>query len=132
MKFFTKKEGKQQTNTVSSGPQKNWPDYVVTLDEKSFDTFIQRYPFVVVDFWASWCGPCKAMAPKLRRLSKLYKNQVAFGKLDVQQYKNIAERYHVRGIPYLVFFQHGKSSFTVTGVRSLGKLKDAIDDFLKT
>jgi thioredoxin 1 len=108
-----------------------WPDYVITLDGKNFSDFIQKYPLSVVDFWALWCAPCRTMAPRLRRLSKIYKGKVALGKLDTQANEDIAKKYKIMGIPHLMFFRYGKKVSTVTGVRSVGDLKDIIDDLLK-
>ena len=108
-----------------------WPDYVVTLNGKNFNEFIQKYPLSLVDFWAPWCAPCRTMAPRLRRLSKIYKGKVAFGKLDTQANEDIAKKYKIMGIPHLMFFRYGKKVSTVTGVRSIGDLKDIIDDLLK-
>lgn len=108
-----------------------WPDYVVTLDGKTFDEFIKKYPLSLVDFWAPWCAPCKAMAPRLRRLSKIYKGKVAFGKLNTQENQDIAKQYKVMGIPHLVFFRYGKKVASITGVRSIGEVKDTIDRLLK-
>jgi thioredoxin 1 len=108
-----------------------WPDYAVTLNGKNFNEFIQKYPLSLVDFWAPWCAPCRTMAPRLRRLSKIYKGKVAFGKLDTQANEDIAKKYKIMGIPHLMFFHYGKKVSTVTGVRSVGDLKDIIDDLLK-
>ena len=131
MEFFKPRIIKKQDTSSSSSQELTWPDHVVTLDEKTFDTFIHQYPFVVVDFWASWCSPCKAIVPRIRRLSKIYQNKVAFGKLDVQKNKNVADKYRVLGIPHFILFHHGDIHFTMTGVRSIGKLKDTIDDMVK-
>jgi len=108
-----------------------WPDYVVTLDEKNITEFITKYPLSIVDFWASWCAPCRIMAPRLRRLSKIYKGKIAFGKLDIQNNQNIAKQYKIMGIPHLVFFKNGKKISSITGVKSIGDIKDIIDAFLK-
>ena len=127
MRLFKKPSLKKEQTLSSSLEKHGWPDHVVNLDENTFDDFIKGYPYAVVDFWASWCGPCKAMGPRLRRVSKLYQGTVAFGKLDVQKYKKTADRYHVRGIPHLVFFHNGKVVSSVTGVRSIGDLKQAVE-----
>ncbi|MCD6237674.1 MAG: thioredoxin, partial [Thermoplasmata archaeon] len=68
-----------------------WPDYVISLDGKTFDEFIYRYPLSMVDFWAPWCGPCRVMLPRLRKLSKIYKGKVAFGRLNTQENQDIAK-----------------------------------------
>jgi len=108
-----------------------WPDYVVTLNGRSFNEFIQKYPLSLVDFWAPWCAPCRAMAPRLRRLSKIYKGKVAFGKIDTQKNPDIAKKYKIMGIPHFGFFSYGKKVAEMTGVKSVGDIKDTIDGRLK-
>ena len=114
-----------------SPPTYEWPDYVVTLDRKNFNEFIQKYPLSIVDFWAPWCVPCKTIAPRVRRLSKIYKQKVAFGRLNIQKNEDIAKQFHILGIPHLGFFRYGKKISSMTGARSIGKLKDKIDNLLK-
>jgi thioredoxin 1 len=125
---FNKKRKISDKQALFNG---QWPDYVVTLDEKNITEFITKYPLSIVDFWASWCTPCREMAPRLRRLSKIYKGEVAFGKLDIQNNQDIARRYNITGIPHLVLFKNGKKISSVTGVKSIGDLKDIIDALLK-
>jgi thioredoxin 1 len=127
--FNFNKKRKISDKQVLSDSQ--WPDYGVTLDEMNFDNFIQKYPLSIVDFWASWCAPCRAMAPRLRRLSKIYKGKVAFGKLNTQEHQDIAKKYKIMGIPHLVFFSYGKKINSITGLKSIGDIKDTIDGLLK-
>ena len=108
-----------------------WPNHVVILDENNFNDFISQYPLSIVDFWASWCGPCTIMAPRIRRLSRIYNRKVAFGKLDTQKHVAIAKQYKIMGIPHLIFFRYGKKIISITGVRSIGDLKDIIDNLLE-
>lgn len=122
-----KQSGKPEKKSYSS---LEWPDYVLTLDRNNFDNFIKKYPLSVVDFWAPWCGPCKTMGPRLRRLSKIYKGQMAFGKLNTQEHEDIAKKYKIMGIPHLIFFRYGKKITAVTGVRSVGDLKNVIEHLL--
>jgi thioredoxin 1 len=110
--------------------KKDYPDHVITLDSKNFNVFIEKYPLSVVDFWASWCAPCKAMAPRLRRLSKIYKGKVAFGKIDTQKNQDIAKKYKIQSIPHLVVFNNGKKVLSITGLRSVGNLKKTIEEIL--
>ena len=128
--LLNRKKGKcgSDLNDLSTS---EWPDYVITLDGKNFSDFIQKYPLSVVDFWAPWCAPCRTMGSRLRRLSKIYKGKLAFGKLDIQANKDIAKKYKIMGIPHLMFFRYGKKVSNVIGVRSVGDLKDIIDDLLK-
>jgi len=107
-----------------------WPDHIVSLTNEDFDQFINDFPLSVVDFWASWCAPCKAMVPRLRRLSKLYHKRVAFGKVDIQEYRHIAKKNKIMGIPHLIFFRYGKKVGSITGLKSIGSIKDVIEDLL--
>jgi len=109
----------------------NWPDYVLNLDGKNFIKFVEKYPLSIVDFWAPWCAPCRAMAPRLRRLSKIYKGKVAIGKLDTQKNQDIAKQYKIMGIPHLIFFRYGKKVTSITGVKSVGYIKNVIEDLLE-
>ena len=108
----------------------SWPDYVVTLDGKNFTEFITTYPVSLIDFWAPWCEPCKVMSPRLRRLSKIYAGEIAFGKLNIQIHQEIAKKYKIMGIPHFVIFKNGKQLRSTTGVKSVGDVKDILDDIL--
>ena len=125
---FNKKRQLSDKQPLFNG---KWPDYVVTLDENNITEFITKYPLSLVDFWASWCAPCREVAPRLRRLSKLYKGKIAFGKLDIQNNQDIAKEYNITGIPHLMVFKNGKKISSITGVKSIGDLKDTIDALLK-
>ena len=125
---FLKKKIDYKENSLQ---YKDWPDHVVTLDGKTFDDFIKKYPFSIVDFWAPWCAPCKSMSPRLRRLSKIYKGKIAFGKLDTQKNQDISKKYKIMGIPHLVLFNYGKKLTSITGLKSVGEIKDVIDIYLK-
>ena len=128
--FFKRKDDKPVSNQkVHSHIE--WPDHVVILDSKNFNKFIEKFPFSIVDFWAPWCAPCRVIAPRIRRLSKIYKGKVAFGKLDIQKNQNIANQYKIMGVPHLVFFSYGNKISSITGVKSVGEIKKVIDDIYK-
>lgn len=130
IEFFKHKQKDYASNQNDSSID-NWPDYVVNLERKNINEFIQKYPLSIIDFWASWCAPCKVIAPRIRRLSKIYKGKVAFGKIDTQKNPDIAKQYGIMGIPHLVFFRYGKKITSVTGVKSIGYIKHIIEDILE-
>jgi len=125
---FLKRKKESAKKPIQS---KEWPDHVVTLEGKNFNNFIEKYPLSMVDFWAPWCAPCKAMLPRLRRLSVIYKGKVAFGRLNTQENEAISKKYKIMGIPHFKFFSYGKKVASMTGVKSVGDIKDTIDGLLK-
>ena len=70
---------------------------------------------VLVDFFATWCGPCKMMAPVLEKLSEKYAGKVDFAKIDVDENPESAAKYQVRSIPYMVLFKDGEVVDSVLG-----------------
>jgi len=128
---FLNRKNKKKDSDKEAPPIKEWPGHAVTLDKKNFDEFIGKYPLSVVDFWAPWCGPCRTMIPRLRRLSTIYKGKVVFGRLNTQQNEDISKKYKIMGIPHLAFFSYGKKLTSTTGVKSVGDIKEIIDDLLK-
>jgi thioredoxin 1 len=121
---------KYDTNKKSKITTK-WPEHVITLEGKNFKIFIEKFPLSIIDFWASWCIPCKTMAPRMRRLANLYKGKVAFGKLNIQKNQNISKEYQIKGIPHLIFFKYGKKVNSINGVKSIGYIKKVIENHLE-
>jgi thioredoxin 2 len=86
------------------------------LDPARFDSFLSRNSLpVVVDFWAEWCGPCKAMAPAFERVATEQKTRARFAKLDTERAPPVAARFGIRSIPTLILFRDGKEAARVSG-----------------
>ncbi|WP_372682793.1 thioredoxin [Desulfosarcina sp.] len=102
-------------------------EFVTEIENNQFDRqVLQQAKPVIVDFWAPWCGPCKAMAPAFASLAETYKNQMIFTKCDVDSHTAVAERYGIKSIPTLMIFQGGKAINSITGMVSQGVLENAI------
>lgn len=82
---------------------------------------------VLVDFWAQWCGPCKAVAPVLDELSQKYDGKVKFVKLDVDANPATPPKFGVRGIPTLILFKDGQVKATQVGLLSKAELMSFLD-----
>ena len=87
------------------------------LTEQNFNQQIKK-GVVLVDFWASWCAPCKMMAPVLNELADNLKGNKTVGKLDVEKYQAIAAKYKIRGIPTMILFQEGQEINRFVGMKS--------------
>jgi thioredoxin 2 len=89
----------------------------VALDDSSFDALVGRTELpVVVDFWAPWCGPCRAMAPHFERAAAMLKDRVRFAKVNTDEASGIASRIGIRAIPTLVLFKAGAEVKRTSGV----------------
>ena len=80
----------------------------VTITSENFEQLKNGNLPLVVDFWATWCGPCRMMAPVIAELAEQYDGQVVVGKCDVEEEEDIAMEYKIRNIPTILFFKNGQ------------------------
>ena len=99
-------------------------DKITVLDSSNFESTVTHGSVpVVVDFWAPWCGPCKAIAPILEDLANEQGDAVKICKVNVESNSEIAGRYDIRAIPTILIFKDGVVADTVVGLTSLDDLK---------
>ena len=87
----------------------------VILSDATFSSEISKYPLIVVDFWAAWCGPCRMIAPIIEDLAKEYGGRVAFGKLNVDENPLTSSEFEVQSIPTLLIFRNGEAVDGIVG-----------------
>jgi thioredoxin 1 len=103
----------------------------IDINDNSFDDKVLKAETpVVVDFWAPWCGPCRAVAPILDELSEEYKGKITFTRLNVDEAPQNASRYGVSAIPTLLLFKEGKPVSQIIGFRPKAELKKTLDEAL--
>ena len=99
---------------------------IIELDSSNFEAAISASVPVVVDFWAPWCGPCKAIAPILEELATELGDAVKICKVNVDNNSEIAGKFEIRAIPTILVFKDGAVSDTIVGLTSKDDLKAKI------
>lgn len=106
-------------------------DLIQEIAQDQFEQqVLQQEKPVIIDFWAPWCGPCKAMTPVFTSLADTYGAKMAFAKCNVDENQEIANRYGIKAIPTLMIFKDGGVVNSITGLVSRNVLEEAINQAL--
>jgi thioredoxin 1 len=87
----------------------------IVLTDSNFASEVTKYPIMLMDFWAPWCGPCKMVSPIIEQLSREYSGRVAFGKVNVDENQRIAASFGIQSIPTLMIFKGSKAVDIIIG-----------------
>ena len=98
------------------------------LNNNNFDETIKN-GVVLVDFWATWCGPCKMLAPNVEEIAKEYEGRAVVGKVDVDENPDLAERFGIMSIPALFVFVNGEVKEKLIGYRLKMQIVEVLDKY---
>ena len=102
-------------------------EHILEIDDDTFKTEVLQSTLpVLVDFWAPWCGPCRAIAPTIEELQKNYDGKMKFVKVNVDENPISPSKYGIQAIPTLIFFKEGEVSEQITGMVAKAKLEETI------
>lgn len=103
---------------------------MVNLTDENFNKIIRKAKVpVVVDFWASWCGPCRMIAPILEEVDKELSDKALIGKVNVDEEQKLSERFNIMSIPTIIVFKEGKEIDKSIGLITKEKLIDIINEY---
>ena len=105
-------------------------DTVAVQDSTFKNEVLDSATPVLVDFWATWCAPCRAIAPSLEELATQYKGQVKIAKVDVDESQQVAQQFGIRSIPTLLMFKGGKVVEQLVGAVPKAKLEESLKKHL--
>lgn len=97
------------------------------ITDSNFEETLKKNKLVLVDFWANWCGPCRALAPTIEELAKEYNGKALVGKLDVDENPATAERFQVFSIPTMILFKDGTETERLVGLCSKSRISDTLN-----
>ncbi|HZE78269.1 MAG TPA: thioredoxin [Nitrososphaeraceae archaeon] len=87
----------------------------VSLTDVNFKEEVLKYAYLLVDFWAPWCGPCRMVSPVIEQLAKDYAGRIVFAKVNVDENQSIAKSFAIQSIPTMIIFKNGKVFDVITG-----------------
>jgi thioredoxin 1 len=112
--------GEMSTSTI---------DKPIVVSDRNFDQTVKNYSLIVVDCWAAWCAPCRAIAPVIEELAKQYSGKVVFGKLNVDENPETQMKYGVMAIPTLLVMKNGAEVDRIVGNLPKNQLEAKISTY---
>ena len=126
----TKEDGKLDAAPAHLPSHETPLDAPIHTTDDEFDQVIKQHPNVIVDFWAEWCAPCRAIAPMIDDLAKKYAGKMTFVKLNTDENPRVPQQYMIMGIPTLLFFKDGKLVDQVVGAMPRGPFEERVKKHL--
>ena len=106
---------KKMEQIIRKKELESYPDKPITVTDADFNQFISKYPLVLIDCWAEWCGPCRMLAPTIDELATEYRGKIVFGKLNTDNNRAIGMQYNISSIPAMLVFKNGEFAGQIIG-----------------
>ncbi len=113
----------ERLQTMTSGE-------VLVLDDNNLAETVREHPFVVLDCWAEWCGPCKMVAPVIEELAKEYASRITFAKLNIDENMGTATKYQISAIPTMLVFRNGEMAGQIIGALPKNHIEQKLQEFM--
>ena len=115
---------------LSQVPEGQAPELPVEVTESDYPEISQRYPFLVIDCWAPWCGPCKQITPIVEQLHQQYRGTMTFGFLNTDENQELAMEFGIMGIPTVLVVREGKHVDSLVGVMPKAEMERRLKGYL--
>ena len=125
-----KMEKMMRAKNEPSIPSLQYPDKPVVITDATVDSAASQYPIFILDCWAEWCGPCRTIGPIIEELAKEMRGKVVFGKLNVDENMQTANKYRISAIPTLLIFKNGKLIDKLLGAYPKATLAAKVQKYL--
>ncbi len=106
------------------------PGEVLVLDDNNLAETVREHPFVVLDCWAEWCGPCKMVAPVIEQLATEYAGRITFAKLNIDENMGTATKYRISAIPTMLVFRNGEMAGQIIGALPKNHIEQKLQEFM--
>ncbi len=113
----------ERLQTMTSGE-------VLILDDNNLAEIVREHPFVVLDCWAEWCGPCKMVAPVIEQLATEYAGRITFAKLNIDENMGTAMKYQISAIPTMLVFRNGEMAGQIIGALPKNHIEQKLQEFM--
>jgi len=120
----------EMMHRVVQNPEKPASDKPIEVTDVTFKETIQNHSLVVVDCWAAWCAPCRMVAPIIDEMARDYAGKILFGKLNVDENREVATQYEIMSIPTLLVFKNGQLVDRIVGAMPRQMLEPKITRYL--